>query len=178
MTKFLINTFAMLTIVSTTVSVAETQTNTSVIDAQTHLEVVDALVRFTNGIDTDNGELIASAFTKNGKADFTPAAKKVGMEFPVLSGRETIVSAMVPFASNFVTSHTVSNANAIQNGNKVSLYALVEAQHFQNADASKNFLMKNQYWMDVVQEDGMWRIEAMTIENLWTQGQLSVMTGE
>ena len=57
-------------------------------------EVIDALHRFAIGLDTKDLTLLESAFTADAIADFTPAATKVGMEFPVLTGRDAIVSAL------------------------------------------------------------------------------------
>jgi hypothetical protein len=107
-------------------------------------EVIDALHRYAVGIDTKNLTLLESAFTADAIADFTPAAKKVGMEFPVLTGRDAIVSALSQFLANYTTSHTVGNARAQIKGDAASLYTLVEAQHVPLTDRSRHFLFKNQ----------------------------------
>ncbi|MEM7721871.1 MAG: nuclear transport factor 2 family protein [Pseudomonadota bacterium] len=145
-------------------------------DAADHHAVTDALIRFTNGMDTDNGALIASAFAEAGIADFTPAAACVGMQFPVLEGRENIVSVLVPFASGFTTSHSVTNARAEVDGDTATLYALVEAQHLPEGDGSRNFMMMNQYRIDLIREGDQWVMSRMTIDNLWSDGDLAVMT--
>ncbi|GAB5379088.1 MAG: hypothetical protein Alis3KO_10760 [Aliiglaciecola sp.] len=178
MKRLLIQIFAIITITNAYSFAANAGSVKTSADAQTHVEIVDALIRFTNGMDTDNGDLIASAFTEQGVADFTPAAKKVGMQFPVLTGKQTIVSALVPFAANYTTSHSVTNTRAEVNGDVANLYALVEANHLPLNDNNSYYMMKNQYWMSLKKEDGVWRISQMTIENLWSQGQLSVMTGK
>ena len=146
-------------------------------DVADHHAVTDALIRFTNGMDTDNGALIASAFAEAGIADFTPAAARVGMQFPVLEGRETIVSALVPFASSFTTSHSVTNARVDVQGDTATLYALVEAQHLPTDNGSRNFMMMNQYRIDLIREGDQWVMSRMTIDNLWSEGDLAVMTG-
>lgn len=145
--------------------------------AADHHAVTDALIRFTNGMDTDNGALIASAFAETGIADFTLAATRVGMQFPVLEGRDNIVAALVPFASGFTTSHSVTNARVDIQGDTATLYALVEAQHLPADDASRNFMMMNQYQIDLVRDGDQWVMSRMTIENLWSEGDLAVMTG-
>ncbi|GFE63271.1 nuclear transport factor 2 family protein [Litoreibacter roseus] len=142
-----------------------------------HHAVTDALIRFTNGMDTDDGALIASAFSENGIADFTPAAAKVGMQFPVLEGRDGIVGALVPFASAFTTSHSVTNARVDVQGDSATLYALVEAQHLPVVDNTRHFMMMNQYQIDLVREGDQWVMSRMTIDNLWANGDLAVMTG-
>jgi SnoaL-like domain len=154
-------------------------------DGAAQADVTDALIRFANGMDTDNGALISSAFALNAYVDFTPAAQKVGMQFPVLEGRDAVVAALVPFAEVYTTTHSVSNARAIIEGDTARLYALVEAQHFPNGVSDRNFLMKNRYELELVREqiaDGSagatWLISKMTIDNLWSSGDVRIMTGE
>jgi SnoaL-like domain len=156
---------------------------TSTSTAADHHAVTDALLRFANGMDTDDEALIASAFAENGIADFTPAAARVGMQFPVLEGRGAIVAALVPFAAGLTTSHSVTNARVNVQGNSATLYALVEAQHLPAGDKSRYFLMKNQYRVELVRDNNddkntQWVIRRMTIDNLWSDGDLAVMTGQ
>jgi hypothetical protein len=150
---------------------------TSFSELNDRYEVIDALHRFAIGLDTKNQILLESAFTADAVADFTPAAKKVGIEFPVLTGRDVIVPALSQFLANYTTSHTVGNARAQIEGDTASLYALIEAQHVPLADRSRHFLFKNQYTIDLVRESDLWLIKHLHIENLWTDGDLKVITG-
>jgi hypothetical protein len=150
---------------------------TSIAELNDRYEVIDALHRFAIGVDTKNLTLLESAFTNDAIADFTPAATKVGMEFPVLKGRDAIVSALSQFLSNYTTSHTVGNARAQVKGDTANLYALVEAQHVPLTDRSRHFLFKNQYTTDLVRDGNLWLIKHLYIENLWTDGDLKVITG-
>lgn len=140
-------------------------------------EVIDALHRFAIGLDTKDRTLLESAFISDAIADFTPAATKVGMEFPVLTGREVIVSALSQFLANYTTSHTVGNARAQIKGDTANLYALIEAQHVPLSDQSKHFLFKNQYTIELVRDGDLWLIKHLHIENLWIDGDLKVITG-
>jgi hypothetical protein len=99
------------------------------------------------------------------------------MEFPLLTGREAIVSALFQFLANYTTSHTVGNARAQVKGDIANLYALVEAQHLPLSDRSRHFLFKNQYTINLVREGNLWLIKHLHIENLWTDGDLKVITG-
>jgi SnoaL-like domain len=150
---------------------------TSFSELNDRYEVIDALHRFTIGLDTKDRALLESAFTNNAIADFTPAATKVGMEFPVLTGRDVIVSALSQFLADYTTSHTVGNARAKIKGDAANLYALVEAQHVPLVDRSRHFLFKNQYISDLEREGDRWLIKHLHIENLWTDGDLKVITG-
>jgi SnoaL-like domain len=150
---------------------------TSFSELNDRYEVIDALHRFAIGLDTKDRTLLESAFAADAIADFTPAATKVGMEFPVLTGHEAIVSALSQFLANYTTSHTVGNARAQVKENMAELYALVEAQHVPLSDRSKHFLFKNQYTIALVREGDLWLIKHLHIENLWTDGDLKVITG-
>jgi SnoaL-like domain len=143
-----------------------------------YIAVLDALHRFTWGMDTDNGALIASAFAEDGVADFSPAATKIGITFPPLAGRAVIEQALVPFAAGLVTSHTVGNARVFVNGDKANLRALVEAQQIPVKDRSRYILLKNDYTVSLVKEGDTWRIKNMSIDNLWSQGDVKVLMGQ
>jgi hypothetical protein len=143
-----------------------------------YLGVLDALHRFTWGMDTDNGALIASAFTEDGVADFSPAATKIGISFPPLKGRAVIEQALVPFAAGLVTSHTVGNARVFVDGDKASLRALVEAQQISVKDKSRYVMLKNDYTVSLTKEGDTWRINTMSIDNLWSEGDVKVLTGQ
>lgn len=150
--------------------------------AELTANAADALLRFTNGMDNDDGDLIASSFTDDAMVDFTPAAGKVGMQFPVIEGRDNLVSALVPFAAQFTTSHSVSNIRVMEDGDKARLYALVEAQHLPEGERDRNFMMKNVYDLTLVLDGDdatgrTWLIERMVIDNLWADGDVGVMTG-
>jgi hypothetical protein len=151
------------------------QQNASVAD---HIAVVDALHRFTWGMDTDSGDLIASAFAENGVADFSPAAKKIGIVFPPIEGRKAIEQALVPFAASLITSHTVGNARVEVSGNQARLRALVEAQQISVRDRKRAILMKNDYDVALVRDGDRWLITRMTIDNIWSDGDAKTLTGQ
>lgn len=142
------------------------------------LAVLDALHRFAWGMDTDDSNLIASAFAPTGVADFGPAAQKLGIQFPLLEGREAIAGALGQFAGMLVTSHSVGNVRVHVDGDRARLRALVEAQHFPANDASRFLLMKNDYDLELTRNGGSWLIVRMTINNIWSQGDVRVITGQ
>ncbi|MGL4488367.1 MAG: nuclear transport factor 2 family protein [Rhizobiaceae bacterium] len=143
-----------------------------------YLGAVDALHRFTWGMDSDNAELIASAFSEDGTADFSPAAKTLGIQFPPITGRGNIEKGLHGFASGLITSHSVANARVNVNGDEALMHAIVEAQHFPVKDRSRNMLMKNAYIVKLVRNGDGWLIQNMSIENIWSQGDVKVITGE
>jgi SnoaL-like domain len=156
---------------------AHAQTRAAAAPAET-LAVVDALYRFAQGMDEDNPQLLRSAFAADAVADFSPAAKRLGIEFPVLRGRETIAGGLIPFAAPLDTSHSVSNPRVQIKGRTATLSALVEAQHLPSKDHSRHILMKNRYAVDLVRAGSSWVITKMVIDNIWFDGDVKVLSGQ
>lgn len=139
--------------------------------------VVDALYRFAAGIDLKDQTLLASALAQNAVSDFRPAAAKAGFEYPVIEGRDTIVAALSTSLTSLDTSHTVSNPRVTLDGDKARLDVLVEAQHVLKDEPSRQYMMKNRYDVELVKEDGIWVILRNTVDNVWRQGDLTVLSG-
>jgi hypothetical protein len=157
---------------------AEGETMKQTTNAAEHLAVVDALHRFAWGMDTDDAAMIASAFSENGVADFSSAAKRIGVTFPALTGRETIQKGLAGFASGFITSHKVVNARVEVNGNEAKLRAIVEAQHIPVKDGSRSMLLENDYSITLIKQGDDWQMTNMKVENPWSQGDMKIFTGE
>ena len=60
-------------------------------------------------------------------------------------------------------------------GAHASLVALVEAQHLPRSDHSRHLLLKNFYFADLVRDGSRWLIERLRIENVWYDGEPSVL---
>ncbi|WP_404478126.1 nuclear transport factor 2 family protein [Novosphingobium sp. BL-52-GroH] len=139
------------------------------------LGVVEALYRFAAGIDLRDNNLLASSFAADAVSDFRPAAAKAGFEYPVVEGRDTIVTALSTSLTGLDTTHTVSNPRVSVDGDKARLDALVEAQHVPTSDPSKHYLMKNRYDVELVREGDLWVIQRVTIDNVWRSGDIGVL---
>lgn len=138
--------------------------------------VVETLYRFAAGIDLRDNDLLASAFAVDAISDFGPAGKKAGFEYPVLEGRENIVSALTGSLRQIDTTHSVSNPRVSINGDKAVMDALVEAQHVPSNDHSRHYLMKNRYDVELIREGDVWVIQRVTIDNVWRTGDPTVLT--
>ncbi len=147
-------------------------------DIQDRYNILDALHRFARGIDFNDMDLFASAFAENAVADFTPAARKVGIEFPLLQGKEAIVGGIAGSIALLDTTHVVSNSRISLSVNQAKLFAIVEAQHLPPTNHSRHFLMKNQYEVDLVKQNDLWVISHMLIHNTWTTGDPKVILGQ
>ena len=141
-------------------------------------EIVDTLYRFTRGIDINDMTFLAASLTKDAVVDFTSAAKKLDIKFPMLIGQDMIVSVLGSSVALLDTTHTVTNPLIAINDNSAKLHALVEAQHLPPKDHHRHCLMKNQYDVDCICINGHWMIEYMLIDNAWYTGDPKVVLGQ
>lgn len=141
------------------------------------LAVAEALYRFAAGIDLKDADLLASAFAADAISDFRPAASKAGFDYPVLEGRDTIVTALTGSLKTLDTTHSVANPRVAIEGDNARLDALVEAQHVPSSDPSRHYLMKNRYDVELARLEDGWVIQRVTIDNIWRSGDPSVLAG-
>lgn len=140
------------------------------------LQVVEALYRFAAGIDLRDKDLLASSLAENAVSDFRPAAAKAGFEYPVIEGRETIVSALLTSLGTLDTTHSVSNPRVTIDGDIARMDVLVEAQHVLRNDGTRHYLMKNRYDVELARSGDVWVITRNTVDNVWRSGDLAVLS--
>ncbi|MFI7189984.1 nuclear transport factor 2 family protein [Nocardia nova] len=134
-------------------------------------EITDALYRFGLGQDSKDRELFASAFTADAELDFRAAAARWGGAPPVMTGRDTIVTAILAmFTGRVNTTHQVTNPRIRIDGDTATMTALVEAQHLLAADPSVHALLKNPYTVELRRDGDRWLIARMLIDNTWFTG--------
>jgi hypothetical protein len=142
-------------------------------------EIADALNRFAFGIDHGDADTLASTLTDDCVLDFRPAGKKLGLDFPKLTARQTIVDTLVPLLGPLDTSHTASNIQIEIIDDSATLYAYVLAQHFMPREGprpgSENALLMNRYDCELVRDGSKWRFRRMTIDNAWAQGNPEIL---
>jgi SnoaL-like domain len=141
------------------------------------LEVMDALYRFGAGVDRNDGALLATAFSDDAVVDFGPCGRKMGLDFPVLTGGEAIVGFLCANAQTQTTSHVITNGRAQVDGDAGRLRALVDATHLPKDDHSRRCQMMNWYEVDLVKDGNMWRIRRLVISNAWFTGDIQVLLG-
>lgn len=143
-------------------------------------EIADTLHRYAFGLDHGDADSLASAFTEDCVFDFTPAAAKLEITFPVLTERDTLVETLIPIIGPLDTSHTVSNLQIKVNGNSATLHAYVLAQHFSPGEGprrdTENALLMNRYDAELVRDGQRWRIKRVKIDNAWAEGDPCIMT--
>jgi hypothetical protein len=142
-------------------------------------EIADALHRFAFGLDHGDTDSLASALTEDCVLDFRPAGKKLGLDFPKITGQQAIVAALIPLLGPLDTSHTMSNLQIEVSEDSATLYCYVLAQHFMPREGprpgSENALLMNRYDCELVRDGSKWRFRRMTIDNAWAQGNPEIL---
>lgn len=136
--------------------------------------VRDALFRFAAGQDLKDRALFRSAFSPDATLDFTQPARLHGGDAPVMTGRaaiEQILDILAPLA----TSHTVANPRVRLEEDRATIQALVHAMHVVRDDPARFLLLTNMYDVTLSREGDGFVIETMTIRNLWSAGDPTVL---
>ena len=152
--------------------------NAAIAQASERLEVVDALYRFGAGVDHNDADLLATAFSEDAVVDFGPCGRAMGLDFPVLTGGETIVGFLCSNAERQTTSHVITNARVRIEGDTAVLRSLVSATHLPKGDHSRRCQMMNWYDVELVEDVDSWRIRRMVISNAWFTGDVQVLMGK
>ena len=156
--------------------------------ANDRYEIGDALHRYAFGLDHDHVDSLASVLTEDCIFDFRPAGKKLGLSFPLVTGRKEIVERVLALIGPLQTSHTASNIQIEISGETATLSAYVMAQHFMpsgDPQRGQEFaLLMNRYDCDLVRTPGgsgkgssgaRWQFKRITIDNAWFQGDPEIL---
>jgi SnoaL-like domain len=148
--------------------------------AHDRFEIADTLHRYAFGLDHGDADSLASALTEDCHFDFTAAAKKLEIEFPMLTGRDAILKSVLPLIGPLDTSHSASNLQIEISGDSATLYAYVMSQHFMPREGSRRgaefALLMNRYDCELVRDGQKWRFRRVTIDNAWAQGDPAILT--
>jgi hypothetical protein len=147
--------------------------------ANDRFEIADTLHRYTFGLDHGDADSLGSTLTEDCRFDFTPAGRKLGLDFPRVTGRDAILKAVLPLIGPLDTSHTASNVQIEIIGDSATLYAYVMSQHFMPRQGSRRgsefALLMNRYDCELVRDGQKWRFRRMTIDNAWAQGNPEIL---
>ncbi|MEB3961449.1 nuclear transport factor 2 family protein [Streptomyces kunmingensis] len=156
---------------------SDTDNTTSPAAIADKFAVVETLYRYAAGLDLRDKDLLASAFADDAVADFGPATRKAGQEYPPINGREVIASALLGSLDHLDTTHSVSNPRVSLDGDTAQLEGIVACQHLPRKDHSRHVLMTNRYNVDLVRSGEVWVIQRLTVDNAWTEGDPTVLAG-
>ena len=147
--------------------------------ANDRFEIADTLHRYAFGLDHGDADSLGSTLTEDCRFDFTPAGRKLGLDFPRVTGRDAILKAVLPLIGPLDTSHTASNFQIEISGDSATLYAYVMSQHFMPRQGSRRgsefALLMNRYDCELVRDGQKWRFRRMTIDNAWAQGNPEIL---
>jgi SnoaL-like protein len=142
-------------------------------------EIADALHRYAFGLDHGDADSLASALTEDCIFDFTPAGKKLKLDFPKLTGRQAILDSVLPLIGPLDTSHTASNLQIELSDDSATLSAYVMSQHFMPREGprrgTESALLMNRYDCDLVRDGDKWRLKRITIDNAWCEGDPEIL---
>jgi hypothetical protein len=148
--------------------------------AHDRFEIADALHRYAFGLDHGDADSLASALTEDCVFDFTPAGKKLEIDFPKVTGRDAILQSVLPLIGPLDTSHSTSNLQIEVSEDSATLYAYVMSQHFMPRQGSRRgsefALLMNRYDCELVRDGDKWRFRRITIDNAWIQGDPEILT--
>lgn len=145
-----------------------------------HEAVCDALLRMGQGIDDNNPELLASAFTVDAVCDMT-ASSFLSPHFGLLSGRDAIVAMTSHSVCRMDTTHMLQNfrTTVSADGGSAHLTCYVLAHHWRPGHGRSYafagcFTMGNRFECELVLEGGLWRMKTFIIRPQWTEGDFGV----
>ncbi|AEM85935.1 nuclear transport factor 2 family protein [Streptomyces violaceusniger] len=156
---------------------SDTDSSTTLTATADKLAVVETLYRYAAGLDLRDKDLLASAFADDAVADFGPATRKAGQEYPPINGGETIASALLGSLSHLDTTHSVSNPRVSLDGDTAHLEGIVACQHLPREAHSRHVLMTNRYDVALIRSGEVWVIQRVTVDNAWTEGDPTVLAG-
>ncbi len=148
--------------------------------AHDRFEIADTIHRYAFGLDHGDPDSLASAFTEDCVIDFSSAAKKLGLQFPIVRGRDRVVEILIPMLGPLDTSHTASNLQIEISGETATLHCYLMSQHFMPGQGPKrgsdHALLMNRYEAELVREGAKWRFQKVKIDNAWAERDPEIIT--
>jgi hypothetical protein len=150
------------------------------LDIETERMLSGIPLAWARALDTGDADILRDLLTEDVVVDLTPATARIGLFFPVLMGRDTVVTNMIGAVGPLDTMHLVSNVTyeGLDDGYRIQAYAL--AQHFlpgqgPSVTATRHALMGNT-WEFLVQDtpDGP-RVTRFTMDCRWIEGDATVL---
>lgn len=138
--------------------------------------IEQALIRFGAGQDLRDIELLATAFSDDAILDFTQPAAELGVSADPMIGRTSIVETIFAATAPLITSHTITNVRIIHLEEATAeAHALIEAMHIDRKRPARRLLLKNSLSISAERIGHRWQIQSLTFQNLWREGEPSVL---
>jgi hypothetical protein len=135
---------------------------------------------WARALDTADESLLVDLLGEDVVVDLTPATARIGLEFPVLAGRDTVVPTMIAAVGPLDTMHMVSNVRVTADGDEHRIEAYALAQHFLPGEgpdplATRHALMGNTWTFRVQQGVEGLRVTRFEMDCVWFEGDPSVL---
>lgn len=157
---------------------SSTTTPGATLTADDRLDIAEAVAGFAAGIDENDQALLGSVFTADATLDFGPAARAMGIDFPVLQGRQGILDGVAASVGPMDTLHRATNVRTLgPDGDDVRVTALVQAIHHPAGARDRHCTMHNRYDMSFRRTAEGWQMARLVIENRFWSGDPQVMLG-
>jgi hypothetical protein len=150
------------------------------LSAETERALAPVPLAWARALDTGDARVLEELLTEDIVVDLTPATTKIGLDFPVLSGRDTVIPNMIGAVGPLDTMHLVGNVTYREDGDGYRIDAYALAQHFlpgegPDATRTRHALMGNTWTFDVrVTSDGL-RVSRFEMDCLWMEGDPTVL---
>jgi hypothetical protein len=135
---------------------------------------------WARALDTGDAGILRGLLTEDVVVDLTPATGRIGLFFPVLTGRDTVIANMIGAVGPLDTTHMVSNVTyrGVDDGYRIDAYAL--AQHFlpgegPSVTATRHALMGNTWELHVRETPDGPRVARFTMDCRWMEGDATVL---
>jgi len=143
-------------------------------------EIADTMYRYAFGLDHGDPDSLASALTEDCVLDFTSGGQKLGINFPILNGREMVLSTLISMLGPLDTSHTASNLQIEVSGDTATMHGYIMSQHFMPGEGPRRgsdyALLMNRYDTELVRDGAKWRFQRVMIDNAWAEGDPGIIT--
>lgn len=123
-----------------------------------YLEILQLMARYCYHFDRNEPELVGAVFADEATVDYGP-------EYPAVSGRENIVASIaVGLRERFLaTSHHVSNLLVLNETETDATAVLYVYAWHRYRDGAPDGELWGQYHLQLVRQDGCWRIGRLTL---------------
>ena len=153
---------------------------TTSVPPETERELAPLPLLWARALDEGDADVLTDLLTDDVVVDLTPATTRIGLDFPVLEGRETVVPTMIGAVGPLDTTHMVSNVTYLSDGDGWVVAAYALAQHFlpaegPNSTRTRHALMGNTWTFRVRPTSAGPRVERFTMECRWLDGDPSVL---
>ena len=147
--------------------------------ANDRYEIADALHRYAFGLDHNHADSLVSALTEDCQFDFTPAGKKLGIQFSAVTGRDAILQSVLGLIGPLDTSHSASNLQIDICVDTATLFGYLQSQDFMPRVGcrpnSEYALLMNRYDCELVRDGAKWRFKRIKVDNAWALGNVDIL---